>query len=82
MTPPPLPPASITPSFQKLVPSEQILKYSNNYPALLYYKVEWFDFSATNKIDNLTCVIFHDNLMCVDYHEYCIGVYSSIFVGK
>ena len=62
--------------------SEQILKYSNNYPALLYYKVEWFDFSATNKIDNLTCVIFHDNLMCVDYHEYCIGVYSSIFVGK
>ena len=32
--------------------------------------MEWFiDFSATNKIDNLTCVIIHDNLTCVDYHE-------------
>ena len=36
----------------------------------LLYKIEWFiDFSATNKIDNLTCVIIYDNLTCVDYHE-------------
>ena len=42
---------------------------SYNYIFLLY-KLEWFiDFSATNKIDNLTCVIIHDNLTCVDDHE-------------
>ena len=36
----------------------------------LLYKIECFiDVSATNKIDNLTCVIIHDNLRCVDYHE-------------
>ena len=36
----------------------------------LLYKIEWFiDFSAINKIDNLTYVIIHDNLTCVDYHE-------------
>ena len=35
------------------------------------FKIEhWFiDFSATNKIDYLTCVIIHDNLTCVHYHE-------------
>ena len=33
----------------------------------LLYKIEWFiDFSATNKIDNRTCVIIYDNLTCVD----------------
>ena len=37
---------------------------------ILLYKIEWFiDFSATNNIDNLTCVIIHDNLTCVDHHE-------------
>ena len=37
---------------------------------VLLYKIECFiDFPASNKIDNLTCVIIHDNLTCVDYHE-------------
>ena len=36
----------------------------------MYYKIELFiDFSVTNKIDNLTCVIIHDYLTCVDYNE-------------
>ena len=36
----------------------------------LLYKIEWFiDFSATNKIVDLTCVIIHENLTFVDYHE-------------
>ena len=40
------------------------------YYCIVLYKIEWFiDFSTTNRIDNLTCVIIHDNLTCVDYHE-------------
>ena len=36
----------------------------------LLCKIKCFiGFSATNKIDNLTCVIIHDNLTCVDYYE-------------
>ena len=28
---------------------------------ILLYNIEWFiDFSATNKIDNLTCVDYHE----------------------
>ena len=30
----------------------------------LLYQIEIFYFFATNKIDDLTCVIIHDNLMC------------------
>ena len=52
---------------------KHILKYGEIYLfiyLLLLYKIEWFiDFFATNKIENLTCVIIHDNLTCVDYHE-------------
>ena len=32
----------------------------------MLYKIEWFiEFSATNKIDNLTCVIIHDNILSI-----------------
>ena len=49
---------------------------------LLLYKIEWFiDFSATNKIDNLTCMIIHDNSH-VSIIMKCIRVYCSIFVGQ
>ena len=49
--------------------TEQVLFSAIKYLSLLY-KIEWFiDFSAINKIDNLTCVIIRDNLTCVDYRE-------------
>ena len=40
------------------------LHCSSANKAVYYIKIiEWFiDFSNTNKIDNLTCVIIHDNL--------------------
>ena len=43
----------------------------------------FIDFSATNKIDNLTCVIIHDNLTCVDYPEthYSILLYFCGAIG-
>ena len=52
-----------------LVTSNSYLQINFVYYFLLY-KIECFiDFSATNKINNLTCVIIHDNLTCVNYHE-------------
>ena len=45
-------------------PNTQDAARISNFSACSYvllYKIKWFiDFSATNKIDNLTCVIIHD----------------------
>ena len=50
----------------KIILWRRILSEGKNGAAEIYFylfdKIEWFiDFSATNKIDNLTCVIIHDN---------------------
>ena len=50
----------------------------------LLYKIEWFiDFSAINKIDNLTSVIIYEYLTCVDYREthYSLLLYFCGAIG-
>ena len=48
----------------------EFMKMAATCYSFLLYKIEWFiEFFATNKIDNLACVITHDNLTIVDYHE-------------
>ena len=54
----------------------------------IYFIKQWFiDFSTSNRIDNLTCVIIHDKLTC-NLTCVCtiimkrIRVYCSVFVGQ